>query len=379
MTSTASELLPPTVRVAPIAAESPLGDARAATTVEVQPARISVIMPLYNKAPFVEKAIRSALGNGPGVIEVIVVDDGSSDNGVEIVEAIQDPRIRLVSKTNGGVSTARNVGLDLARGDWLAFLDADDYWLPGYIDAVQTMIARFPQCGMVTTRYQFEDDDGNRTSVGVEWPFDEQAGTPAGNQVGQAARGQVDERAGKSAMASSDTDGPVLVEDFYGAMSLGHFCFTCSVVIRRDIFRREGLRFPVGEQMGEDLEVIFSAAEAAPVAVDSRELVVYRDSNQGLRLSRGRLDNLLLPFFQRLVQRLESGQMPDSMRAGAESYLRSHMKYLVTYAARHNRRSEGFRLIRHRLISRHPDTLVKALITLLLPLSLVEFLKARLK
>ena len=56
----------------------------------VQPARISVIMPLYNKAPFVEKAIRSALDNGPGVIEVIVVDDGSSDNGVEIVEAIQD-------------------------------------------------------------------------------------------------------------------------------------------------------------------------------------------------------------------------------------------------------------------------------------------------
>ena len=412
MTSTASELLPPTVRVAPIMAESPAGDARAATMTAVQPARISVIMPLYNKAPFVEKAIRSALGNGPGVIEVIVVDDGSSDNGVEIVEAIQDPRIRLVSKTNGGVSTARNVGLDLARGDWLAFLDADDYWLPGYIDAVQTMIARFPQCGMVTTRYQFEDDDGNRTSVGVEWPFDEQAGTPTGEQVGQAARDQVDERAGKGAgdraserviagardeassemsgeasagasdgaeVTSSDTDSPVLVEDFYGAMSLGHFCFTCSVVIRRDIIRREGLRFPVGEQMGEDLEVIFSAAEAAPVAVDSRELVVYRDSNQGLRLSRGRLDNLLLPFFQRLVQRLESGQMPDSMRAGAESYLRSHMKYLVTYAARHNRRPEGFRLIRHRLISRHPDTLVKALITLLLPLSLVEFLKARLK
>lgn len=396
MTSTASELLPPTVRVAPVTSEASAGGAMSAAMAAVQPAQISVIMPLYNKAPFVEKAIRSALDNGPGVIEVIVVDDGSSDNGVEIVEAIQDPRIRLVRKANGGVSTARNVGLDLARGDWLAFLDSDDYWLPGYIDAVQTMIARFPQCGMVTTRYQFEDDDGKRTSVGIEWPFDGQGGASAGDQGGQATRDRNDGKAGdrvgdpvsegagegvgdEVAVAPSDADGPVLVEDFYGAMSLGHFCFTCSVVIRRDIFRREGLRFPVGEQMGEDLEVIFSAAEAAPVAVDSRELVVYRDSNQGLRLSRGRLDNLLLPFFQRLVQRLESGQMPDSMRAGAESYLRSHMKYLVTYAARHNRRPEGFKLIRHRLISRHPDTLLKALITLLLPLSLVEFLKARLK
>ena len=125
--------------------------------------------------------------------------------------------------------------------------------------------------------------------------------------------------------------------------------------------------------------MIFSAAEAAPVAVDPRELVVYRDSNQGLRLSRGRLDSLLLPFFLRLVQRLESGQMPDSMRMGAEAYLRSHMKFLLTYAARHNRRREGFRLIRHRLIARHPETLIKALVTLLLPLSLVDFLKSRLK
>lgn len=357
MTSITPDLLVPTVLNDPPAAESPSGARVAPQPVSLQPARISVIMPLFNKAPFVEKAIRSALDSGPGVIEVIVVDDGSRDNGAEIVASINDSRVKLIRKANGGVSTARNVGLDRASGDWLAFLDADDYWLPGYIAAVQSMIARFPQCGMVTTRYQFEDDDGKRTSVEVEWPFE----GPSQGQPGQPG------------------DSAVLVDDFYRAMSLGHFCFTCSVVIRRDVVRREGLRFPVGEQMGEDLEVIFSAAEAAPVAVDPRELVVYRDSNQGLRLSRGRLDSLLLPFFQRLVERLESGQMPDSMRMGAEAYLRSHMKFLLTYAARHNRRREGFQLIRHRLIARHPETLAKALITLLLPPTLVDFLKARLK
>lgn len=320
----------------------------AAAAQSVPAARISVIMPLYNKAQFVEKAIRSALDNGPGVVEVIVIDDGSRDDGAKVVEAMADSRVKLIRKQNGGVSTARNVGLDLASGDWLAFLDSDDYWLPGYIDAVQSMIARYPQCGMVTTRYQFEDDEGKRSSVDAAWPFKE-------------------------------TSEPTLIDDFYRMMSVGHFCFTCSVVIRRDLIRREGLRFPVGEQMGEDLEVIFRASEAAPVVVDPRELVVYRDGNQGVRLSRGYLETLLLPFFQRLEERLASDQFPESLRAGAKTYLRSHMKFLLTYAARNGRRREGFELLRHDVIARHPETLLKGLVTLTLPDSLVTALRTRLK
>lgn len=353
MNGAACELLVPTSPSGePMGVASVARGAAAVARRSEAPARISVIMPLYNKAPFVEKAVRSALDNGAGVIEVIVVDDGSNDGGADIVASIQDSRVRLVRKANGGVSTARNTGLDMAQGDWLAFLDADDYWLPGYIDAVQAMIARFPHCGMVTTRYQFEDDDGNRSPVDGDWP--PSAGLGASSL-------------------------PALVDDFYGAMSKGHFCFTCSVVIRRDIFRREGLRFPVGEQMGEDLEVIFGAAEAAPVAVDWRELVIYRDGNHGVRLSRGRLDKLMLPFIQRLVQRVQTRQMPDSMRPGAEAYLRNHMKFLMTYAARHNRRREGFELLRNPLICRHPETLIKMLITLTLPHGFVTYLRSRLK
>ena len=352
MSSAAPELLVPEAPPEARSAEPGASARMAVIAPSPTPARISVIMPLYNKAPFVEKAIRSALDNGPGVVEVIVVDDGSSDNGADIVESIVDQRIRLIRKENGGVSSARNVGLDLATGDWLAFLDADDYWLPGYIDAIQAMIARFPQCGMVTTRYQFQDDAGHVSSLTGLWHFDEGGKQPAG---------------------------PLLIDDFYRTMSLGHFCFTCSIVIRRDVIRREALRFPLGEQMGEDLEVIFSAAEATPVALDPRELVIYRDSNLGLRLSRGRLDTLLLPFFQRLVERVESGRMPESMREGAKAYLRNHLKFVVTYAARNKRRREGFRLLRHKLIARHPETLIKTLVTLTLPDAFVTYLRAKLK
>ena len=126
----------------------------------VAPARISVVIPLFDKAPFVEAAVRSALDNGPGVFEVIVVDDGSRDRGADIVAAIDDPRIKLIRKANGGVSSARNAGLDHATGDWIAFLDADDFWLPGFVDAIQHLIARYPQCAMVTTRYVSQDDEG---------------------------------------------------------------------------------------------------------------------------------------------------------------------------------------------------------------------------
>ena len=86
---------------------------------------ISVVVPLYNKADYVEEAITSALA-AHGVREVIVVDDESTDDGPERVARMSDPRIRLIRQKNQGVSAARNRGIHEARGDFIAFLDADD-------------------------------------------------------------------------------------------------------------------------------------------------------------------------------------------------------------------------------------------------------------
>ncbi|MET0508039.1 MAG: glycosyltransferase family 2 protein [Burkholderiaceae bacterium] len=310
---------------------------------EVAPVRISVIIPLFDKEPFIEAAVRSALDNGPGVFEVIVVDDGSRDRGADIVAAIDDPRINLIRKANGGVSSARNTGLDHATGDWIAFLDADDFWLPGFVAAIQTLIARYPQCAMVTTRYLSQDDDGRRTPVKGGWSFDESR--------------------------------PQLLDNFYGAMAQGHFCFTCSLAIRRDLIRKAGLRFPVGEHLGEDLEVTFTASEYAPVAFDPRPLVVYRDSNVGVRLSRKVMGKLLIPFFERLDDRLKSGKFPEHLRSGAEEYLRSHLKFLIYYAVGHQRRREGWELLRHRLIVGRPRILALMTLALILPAPVVGYLR----
>ena len=96
--------------------------------------RVSVIIPLYNKAAHVGRALRSVSAQTFGDFEVIVVDDGSTDGGAGAVGLHADPRVRLVSQSNAGPGAARNRGAAEAGGEVLAFLDADDEWLPGFLE-----------------------------------------------------------------------------------------------------------------------------------------------------------------------------------------------------------------------------------------------------
>lgn len=101
---------------------------------------ISVIVPLYNKESIIERSLNSVLSQDYNDYELIVVDDGSTDNSVEIIRAIQDPRIQLISQENGGPSSARNTGVKHAEGDWIMFLDADDELLPGALNHFAKLI-----------------------------------------------------------------------------------------------------------------------------------------------------------------------------------------------------------------------------------------------
>lgn len=92
---------------------------------------VSVIIPTYNRAALVGRAIGSVLAQSAGDLELIVVDDGSGDDTAAVVRAIRDPRlVYLPQPRNRGVSAARNIGIRAARGAWVAFLDSDDCWLP---------------------------------------------------------------------------------------------------------------------------------------------------------------------------------------------------------------------------------------------------------
>lgn len=127
----------------------------------IQP--VSVVIPAYNYGQYLKEAIESVLAQTSGELECIVVDDGSTDNTREVVEAFQDPRVRYEPKPNGGLSSARNWGIQKARHDYVAFLDADDRWLPGFLDRVMRAFSEVEErCGAVATAAHRIDEHGRR-------------------------------------------------------------------------------------------------------------------------------------------------------------------------------------------------------------------------
>jgi glycosyltransferase involved in cell wall biosynthesis len=100
----------------------------------------SVVIPLYNKEFTIFNTILSVLKQSFSYFELIVVNDGSTDRSVEIVESFCDPRIRLINQANSGVSAARNRGIIEAKFEWIAFLDADDLWMQDKLEVINTAI-----------------------------------------------------------------------------------------------------------------------------------------------------------------------------------------------------------------------------------------------
>ena len=116
---------------------------------------ISVIIPLYNKERFILEALYSVLNQSYADFEVVIVDDGSTDGSVEIVQGVSDTRIRLVSQQNAGPSAARNRGVREAYYDWIVFLDADDMMLPDSLATFASVIANHSDISIICSNYYF--------------------------------------------------------------------------------------------------------------------------------------------------------------------------------------------------------------------------------
>ena len=113
----------------------------------------SVIIPLYNKEQSISNTIQSVLNQAFQKFEIVVVNDGSTDNSVERVKEFEDPRIRIIDKRNGGVSSARNRGIEEAKYEWIAFLDGDDLWKENHLETLSQMIKMYPDDKVFTTSF----------------------------------------------------------------------------------------------------------------------------------------------------------------------------------------------------------------------------------
>lgn len=105
----------------------------------------SVVIPLYNKEKYILSSLHSVLNQTFKDFEVIIVNDGSTDNSVQVVEEIDDDRIKIIHQENQGVSAARNQGIEEAKYEWIAFLDADDTWEVSFLEEIAKTIENYPE------------------------------------------------------------------------------------------------------------------------------------------------------------------------------------------------------------------------------------------
>ena len=202
---------------------------------------ISVVIPLYNKARHIQRAILSVLAQTYQDFELLVVDDGSTDGSGEVVRQMTDPRIRLIAQDNAGVSAARNRGIQEATGEWIAFLDADDEWLPCFLETMMGLRYRHPEAGIYATAYRYTKNDAT-------WrpEFSHCCTTPGGG----------------------------LLDDYFHAAMGPPPVSATAVMIPKSILAEVG-NFPDGIRRGEDLQTWTRIALRYRVAWSSAEGAIY--------------------------------------------------------------------------------------------------------
>lgn len=204
---------------------------------------ISIVIPLYNKENLIKRTLDSVFLQTCQDFEVIIINDGSTDNSVkEIENSFTDPRIRIVSQENSGVSTARNRGIQEANYEYIAFLDADDEWMPDYLENQKRLIEKYPSADIYASNYEFRKPDGHKR-------------LPAINRL----------------LFNDDTG---LIENYFEIASHSDpLLWTSAVVVRKKAFNN--IKFPEGIKSGEDLLTWARLASNGKIAWSKKPLAIY--------------------------------------------------------------------------------------------------------
>ncbi len=224
---------------------------------------ISIVMPLYNKESSILKTIQSVISQTYTDYELIVVNDGSTDNGTKIVENYPDIRINLINKENGGVCSARNRGIQEAKGEYIALMDADDLWDVKYLEEQVKMMNDFPDAAMWSINY---------------------AETRNGKIVRRVPTGLPD---GYRGYVEHYFEMPERVSDLF---------HPSSTVIRREVFDKVGL-FDERIKYAEDSDMWFRVNALYKTAFYDRYMVSYQLDAENRAMTRRRDLRYFLPYY----------------------------------------------------------------------------------
>jgi glycosyltransferase involved in cell wall biosynthesis len=212
------------------------------------PPKISVVIPCYNATPYIAATIQSALAQDWPDLELVVVDDGSSDGSAELVQRLF-PAVTLIRQSNQGVAAARNNGIAHAQGEWIAFLDADDIWLPGKLHAQWAALQAAPGTRMAYTAWQV-------------WSSTEPAPQ-------SAYLAQINAESGNTARWAGATGW------VYPQLLLDCVVWTSTVLAHKSVFAEAGV-FDPALRIGEDYDLWLRASRITPILRVPRPLALYR-------------------------------------------------------------------------------------------------------
>lgn len=242
----------------------------------------SIIMPVYNGAKFINGAIQSILEQTYQDWELIIVNDGSTDETPKILEKYADnKKIQILTQENGGVSVARNNGVAKAKGSHIALLDADDLWHKNHLEVLNNMIEKYPSAGLYGTFAVTELANGKLLTECSYFKGREET---------------------------------VFLEDFFAeyhkdkSVKLFAASTTC---ISKEAFAKAG-GFPVGCRIGEDLELSLRVAAYFPVALTGTITGTYKKVN-----STATKDNSFDPdwkFFDTVTELYEDETIPSAKK-----------------------------------------------------------------
>ncbi|WP_299975738.1 glycosyltransferase family A protein [uncultured Pseudoteredinibacter sp.] len=260
---------------------------------------ISVVIPLYNKAEEIIATLESVLKQDRAADEVIIVDDGSTDSSFEVVSAYisclastQKDAINLVRQENQGVSAARNHGIELANGEYIAFLDADDVWLPQFLSQIEQLYFDGHSSEFLATAYQYQ-------------------------------LGQLDYQAAKFRYGRN-TD----LENYFDMVAEGDLPFNASsVCIAKALLLKLG-GFPLGQRMGEDQELWQRAALCGRIAYSPLRLSVYRLEADN-RACAQKPETQECQYSQQLFDIARHDGLQDSLRGSLLACTATHLRHLA--------------------------------------------------